>query len=54
MALILGIGTVVHIGEWSYTVESVTRDGVTARSADGRPVFISRKVVEDAVFGRKS
>ena len=46
--VIVGIGTVVVIGEWRYTVEGISRDGVTARSENGRLVFIDRKTIETA------
>ena len=54
MAMILGIGSVVHVGDWSGVVESISRNGVVLKLANGKRLAVARKVIEDEVFDRKS
>lgn len=53
MAMILGIGSVVHVGDWSGVVESITKDGVVLKLDNGKRLPVSRKVIEESVFGSK-
>ena len=54
MAMILGIGSVVHVGDWSGVVESITRDGVVLKLDSGKRLAVARAVIEEAVINRKS
>jgi hypothetical protein len=52
--MVLGIGSVVHVGDWSGVVESITNDGVVLKLDNGKRLPVSKQIIEDAVVGRKS
>jgi ABC-type transport system involved in cytochrome bd biosynthesis fused ATPase/permease subunit len=54
MAMVLGIGSVVHVGDWSGVVESISRDGVVLKLGNGKRLAVARAVIEEAVLSRKS
>jgi len=43
------IGTVVHVGDWSGMVETITKDGVVLKLDNGKRLPVARKLIEDAV-----
>lgn len=53
MAMVLGIGSVVHVGDWSGVVESTTPSRVMLKLDNGKRLAVARAVIEEAVC-RKS